>query len=63
MHFQINHLSSLGGVGAREVIGRIMCSLMSNPLSACYNWYGKGQKKGIGNLKIARAIKGKQNLV
>ena len=31
---------------------------MSNPLSAFYNWYGKGEKKGIGNLKIARAIKG-----
>ena len=59
IYAQVRHLCSLGGIGAKDVIHRIMSAMFTNALAAQYNWYGKGQKIGLAMMELAKVIKGK----
>ena len=55
---QIYHLSILGGFTNREVLERILSCLFTSTLAPRYNWKGKGQKRGLESLMLAKAVKG-----
>jgi len=56
---QVQHLSSLGGFGTRDVIKNIMQRVLTDDLAKEFNWQGRGDKKPFSQLILADVIRGK----
>lgn len=61
LHFKVQHLRSLGGGTAREVVDRIMTEVITNEMAARFNWQGRGKlnKLPLSKYALSKAVKGK----
>ncbi|XP_036423060.1 uncharacterized protein si:dkey-266f7.5 isoform X2 [Colossoma macropomum] len=54
----IDYLSRLGGFGQKQIVRRMLDSVMTDDLAESFNWQGRQNKKAISGLELIRVIKG-----
>ncbi|KAL6461177.1 hypothetical protein MHYP_G00311430 [Metynnis hypsauchen] len=54
----VDYLSGLGGFGQKQIVRKIMDSVMTDDLAESFNWQGRQNKKAISGLELIRVIKG-----